>query len=97
MAIPDVALVVTDASQAFVKFLGSRDYRSLLSDSTFKVIKEGGCHWAVCYPAARAADRREERRGYLHGLHYRRPKRYPCLRSSHRNGLQARKGRCDTG
>ena len=52
MAIPDVALVVTDASQAFVKFLGSGDYRSPLSESTFKVIREGGCHWAVCYPAA---------------------------------------------
>ena len=90
-------MAVTDASQAFVKFLGSRDYRSPLSESTSKVIREGGCHWAVCYPAAMRPTGVRNGAGYLHGSHYRRPKRYPCLRSSHRNGLQARKGRCDTG
>lgn len=41
--------VVTDASQAFVKFLGLRRESVPLSTSTSKVIELDGCHWAVSY------------------------------------------------
>ena len=38
--------------QAFVKFMGTTDYRSPLSTPTIEEIDGAGCHWAVCYPAA---------------------------------------------
>ena len=43
-------IAVADASQAFVKLLGTGDNRVPLSVSTIEEIKGGGCHWAVCYP-----------------------------------------------
>ena len=46
-------VIVADASQAFVKFLGSSDDRVPLSFATIEEIKRAGCHWAVCYPAKR--------------------------------------------
>ena len=43
-------IAVADASQAFVKFLGTSKNRVPLSDSTIDEIRRGGCHWAACYP-----------------------------------------------
>ena len=48
-----VAAVVSEASQAFVKFLGTSRDRVPLSFSTISEISEAECHWAVAYPAAR--------------------------------------------
>ena len=50
-----VPTVVTDASQAFVKLMGTGDDRIPLSDpsSTIEEIKRAGCHWAVCYHAGK--------------------------------------------
>lgn len=45
--------VVTDASHAFVKFLGEGNNRVPLSFSTIEEIKRAGCHWAVAYPASK--------------------------------------------
>ncbi|MCY3991263.1 MAG: phospholipase D family protein [Caldilineaceae bacterium] len=45
-----VPTAVSDASQAFVKFLGTNDEREDLSKSTVEAIKWSGCHWAVGYP-----------------------------------------------
>ncbi len=42
-----------ETSQAFVKFLGSADNRSQLSDLTIEELKRSGCHWAVGYPRQR--------------------------------------------
>ena len=52
---PPVALplVVADARQAFVKFLGESDNRVSLSFSTIEEIERAGCHWAVAYPASK--------------------------------------------
>jgi len=52
---PSVSLpaVVTDASQAFVKFLGEGNNRVPLSFTTIEEIERAGCHWAVAYPASR--------------------------------------------
>ena len=44
-----VPMVVTDASQAFVKFQGNSKNRVDLSASTIDELESGGCHWAVCY------------------------------------------------
>lgn len=43
-------LVVADARQAFVKFLGESENRVPLSFSTIKEIERAGCHWALAYP-----------------------------------------------
>ena len=43
-------IVVSDVSQAFLKFLGSSKNRVPLSTSTLEVIRWEGCHWAACYP-----------------------------------------------
>ena len=48
-----VPMVVADAPQAFVKFLGKADNRVPLSFCTIEEIEEAGCHWAVCYPTAK--------------------------------------------
>ena len=48
-----VPLVITGASQAFVKLLGSAESRSPLTTRVLEEIKSSGCHWAVCYPARR--------------------------------------------
>ncbi len=42
---------VANASQAFVKFLGSAKNRTRLSFPVIDEIKRTGCHWAVGYPA----------------------------------------------
>ncbi len=46
-----VPIVVSEARQAFVKFLGTGNNRFPLADSTLEHIEGGGCHWAACYPA----------------------------------------------
>lgn len=46
-------VVVTDAAQAFVKFLGEGNNRVPLSFSTFEEVERAGCHWAVAYPASK--------------------------------------------
>ena len=43
-------IAVSASSQAIVKFLGSANDRSQLSDSTIEEIMRAGCHWAVGYP-----------------------------------------------
>lgn len=48
-----VPIAVSDAPQAFVKFLGSSDNRLPLSASTIEEIVRAGCHWTVCYPTNR--------------------------------------------
>lgn len=48
-----VPITVSDAPQAFVKFLGSSDNRLPLSASTTKEIVRAGCHWTACYPTNR--------------------------------------------
>ena len=48
-----VPIAISDSTQAFVKFLGSADNRSQLSDLTIEEIKRAGCHWAVGYPTNR--------------------------------------------
>ena len=48
-----VPLVVTEASQAFVKLLGNADDRSSLSTHVLEEVESSGCHWAVCYPVRR--------------------------------------------
>ncbi len=55
VATPPVSLpvVVADADQAFVKFLGEGKNRVPLSFATIEQIKEAGCHWALAYPAER--------------------------------------------
>lgn len=52
---PPVSLpiVVADARQAFVKFLGEGDNRVSSSFTTIEEIRRAGCHWAVAYPASR--------------------------------------------
>jgi hypothetical protein len=44
---------MTDAPQAFVKFLGESDNREPLDWPTIAEIERAGCHWAVAYPAAK--------------------------------------------
>ena len=56
--IPDVPpaqvpIVVSDASQAFVKFMGLGADRVPPSASILNVIGWEGCHWAACYPTGR--------------------------------------------
>lgn len=41
---------VSDAPQAFVKFLGSSKDRLQMSDSISEIIEWEECHWAVCFP-----------------------------------------------
>lgn len=45
-----VPSIVTDAPQAFVKFLGESHRRVPLSCPTIDEIERAGCHWAVAYP-----------------------------------------------
>ena len=45
--------IVADASQAFVKFLGTSADRISLSRPIVEEIAASGCHWAVAYPATR--------------------------------------------
>ena len=42
---------ISDARQAFVKFLGEGNNRVSLDFPTVDVLKSSGCHWAVAYPA----------------------------------------------
>ena len=53
--LPPVVLppVVSDATQAFVKFLGQGSDRKSLSYSTTDQIADSGCHWALGYPASK--------------------------------------------
>jgi hypothetical protein len=46
-------VMVTDAPQAFVKFLGEGGDRVPLSVSTIEEIESAGCHWAVAYPTTK--------------------------------------------
>lgn len=46
-------LVVADASQAFVKFLGESDNRVPLSCPTIEEIDRAGCHRVLAYPASK--------------------------------------------
>ena len=48
-----VPVVVADADQAFVKFLGEGKNRVPITLSTIDVIRWEGCHWALCYPNKR--------------------------------------------
>jgi len=43
---------VTDAPQAFVKFLGEGDNRVSTEFTVLKEIASAGCHWALAYPAS---------------------------------------------
>ena len=44
---------VTDAPQAFVKFLGEGDNRVATDFPVLEEIASAGCHWALAYPAAK--------------------------------------------
>lgn len=46
-------VVVADAPQAFVKFLGEGNNRVPLAFSIIEEIERAGCHWAVAYPATK--------------------------------------------
>ena len=46
-------VVVADADQAFIKFLGEGDNRVPVAFATIEEIELAGCHWAVAYPATR--------------------------------------------
>lgn len=46
-------VVVADASQAFVKFLGESDNRVPLSCPTAEEIERAGCHCVLAYPASK--------------------------------------------
>ena len=46
-------VIVSDARQAFVKFLGEGDNRVPSTFETIEEIKRAGCHWAVAYPASK--------------------------------------------
>lgn len=52
---PEIALPAPfiDAERGFVKFLGRSDNRSPLSQSILDQLKDGGCHWALTYPAGK--------------------------------------------
>ena len=50
---PLMPIVVADARQAFVKFLGEGNNRAPLSFPTVDEIARAGCHWALAYPAAK--------------------------------------------
>lgn len=51
--LPDVPVIVADAPQGFVKFLGQGSNRVPLSYGTIEEIKDSGCHWAVAYPTTK--------------------------------------------
>jgi hypothetical protein len=44
---------ISEADQAFVKFLGEGDNRVPLSRTTLEEVERAGCHWAVAYPASK--------------------------------------------
>ena len=44
-------IAIANASQAFVKLLGTSKSRVPLSCPTIEEINRGGCHWTACYPA----------------------------------------------
>ncbi len=46
-------MAITDASQAFVKFLGDRRNRVSLDCPTLEELERAGCHWALAYPKNR--------------------------------------------
>ena len=46
-------VVVADAPQAFVKFLGEGGNRAPSNFETIEEVKRAGCHWAVAYPASK--------------------------------------------
>lgn len=49
-----LSLPVADGdSQAFIKFFGEGNYRSLVSLPVFDEVKRTGCHWACSYPPNR--------------------------------------------
>lgn len=52
---PSIVLpvIVADARQAYVKFLGEGGNRVPLAFDTIDEIKRAGCHWAVAYPASK--------------------------------------------
>ena len=47
---PVLPVVVADADQAFVKFLGRSDKRGPVSQAIIKVIEHEGCHRVLAYP-----------------------------------------------
>ena len=50
---PVLPVVVADADQAFVKFLGRSDKREPVSQAIIEVIEHEGCHRALAYPATK--------------------------------------------
>lgn len=50
---PDMPIPVTDARQAFVKFLGTSRERASLSFSTFAEVERAGAHRYLAYPASK--------------------------------------------
>ncbi|MCY4499985.1 MAG: phospholipase D family protein [Alphaproteobacteria bacterium] len=44
------SMTVTDAAQAFVKFLGNRRNRVPSTCPTIEELNRAGCHWALAYP-----------------------------------------------
>jgi hypothetical protein len=50
---PTLPVVVADASQAFVKFLGESNNRVPLSCPTVEEIERAGCHRVLAYPATK--------------------------------------------
>lgn len=53
-------IVVADASQAFVKFLGESNNREPLSCPTVEEIERAGCHRVLAYPASKRPRRVED-------------------------------------
>ena len=51
--LPMPSPLISDARQAFVKFLGEGNNRVPLSFSTIQELVQGGCHWALSYPASK--------------------------------------------
>ncbi|MFZ0245585.1 phospholipase D family protein [Candidatus Binatus sp.] len=50
---PPISSLLTDAPQAFVKFLGESSNRVPLSFQTIQEIREGGCGTVLAYPASK--------------------------------------------
>ena len=50
---PVLPVVVADADQAFVKFLGRSDKREPVSQAIIEVIEHEGCHRVLAYPATK--------------------------------------------
>ena len=87
-------VVVADAPQAFVKFLGEGDNRVPLAFSTMEEIRRAGCHWAVAYPATKRPRAVKDNAVMFIARLTRRSERHARLRSRDRNAPCAGARRC---